>query len=564
MSEYYEIIRKHAVQNRLRHGKADSNAILGKVISEVPEAKDNIKPLIKEIKYVVERVNETPLKILKQYAPEARKEKKSKPKGLPELSGVGDDVVMRFAPNPNGPATLGSARGIIVNSSLAERYNGKFILRFDDTDPKTKKPMVEAYGWYLDDCEWLGAYPDEVIYASERLNSYYEYGERLIGKGKAYMCFCERGEFKRYKDNKKECPHRDKSVKENLKQWYRMLEGDYREGECVLRIKTDMKHKDPAIRDWVAFRIVKEEHPRVGSRFIIWPTLDFESAIEDHVSGVTHIIRGKDLIDSERRQKYIYEYFSWNYPPTIHWGRIKVEEFGKFSTSRLRKAIEEGEYCNWSDPRLPTIIALRKRGISGKAIKKVILDLGVGENDISLSLKSIYAENRKILDPIVDRYFFVADPVELKVEGAPEMDVEIPLHPGFPERGVRESHLEKDDEGGMTLFISKEDVNELEEGDEVRLKAAFNLEIKKINRKGVKASYLKEKNLDVPIIHWLQEYIEALVIKPEEMVTGFCEPSCVNIRIDAVVQFERFGFVKLDFRETASGEMKHVFYFTHP
>ncbi len=563
MSEYYEVIRKHAVRNRLKYGRADSKAVLGKVISEVPEARDNIKPLIKEIRYVVEGVNETPMKILKHYASESRKEKKSRLKGLPELPGAGNNVVMRFAPNPNGPATLGSARGIIVNSTLADRYNGEFILRFDDTDPKTKKPIAEAYGWYLDDCEWLGVYPDKIIYASEKLNLYYEYGERLIGLGKAYMCFCRRGEFKRYKDNKKECPHRDKSVKENLKQWYGMLEGDYGEGECVLRIKTDMKHRDPAIRDWVAFRIVKGEHPLVGNRFIIWPTLDFESAIEDHVSGVTHIIRGKDLIDSERRQKYIYEYFSWEYPPTMHWGRIKVEEFGKFSTSKLRKAIEEGEYCDWSDPRLPTIIALRRRGISGEAIRKVILDLGVGENDISLSLKSIYSENRKILDSRVDRYFFVADPVELRVKGAPEMDVGIPLHPGFPERGVREFHLERDD-GEMTLFVSREDVDELEEGGEVRLKEAFNIEIKEINDREVKADYLGEKNLDVPIIHWLQDYMEALVIKPEETVSGFCEPSCVNIKIGAVVQFERFGFVKLDSRETASGEMKHVFYFAHP
>ena len=564
MSEYYEVIRKNAIQNRLRHGKADSKAILGKVISEMPEAKNNIKPLIKEIRYVVESVNETPLEILKKHTTEAKKEKKIKKRGLPELSFVGNDVVMRFAPNPNGPATLGSARGIVINSNLAERYNGKFILRFDDTDPKTKKPLAEAYGWYLDDCEWLGAYPDEIIYASEKLSQYYEYGEQLIRKGNAYLCFCERGEFKKYKDNKKECPHRDKSVKENLEHWYKMLNGDYREGECALRIKTDMKHKDPAIRDWVAFRIVKGDHPRVGSRFIIWPTLDFESAIEDHISGVTHIIRGKDLIDSERRQKYIYEYFNWDYPPTMHWGRIKVEEFGKFSTSQLKKAIENGEYSDWSDPRLPTIIALRKRGISGKAIRNVILDLGVGANDISLSLKNIYSENRKILDPIVDRYFFVADPVKLKVEGAPEMDVKIPLHPSSPKRGVREFHLKKDDNGEMNLFISQQDVNELKKGDEIRLKEAFNLEIKEINEDGVKAAYLKEKTLDVPIIHWLKDYIDALVIKPEEMIPGFCEPSCVNITIDSVVQFERFGFVKLDSRETTSGEMKHIFYFTHP
>ncbi|OYT26030.1 MAG: glutamate--tRNA ligase [Candidatus Altiarchaeales archaeon ex4484_96] len=564
MSEYYEIIRKHAVLNRLKHGKAEPKAIMGKVISEAPKAKKNIKPLMKEIKYVVESVNETPLEILQKYSPERKKKKKKAESTLPELDEVKDDVILRFAPNPNGPATLGSARGIIVNFELAEKYRGKFILRFDDTDPKTKKPLAEAYGWYLDDCEWLGAYPDEVIYASEKLSLYYEYGERLINLNKAYICFCKRGEFKEYKDAKKICPHRNKKTKDNLKDWYDMMEGKYREGECVLRIKTDMKHKDPAIRDWVAFRIVKGEHPRVGRRFIIWPTLDFESAIEDHVLGVTHIIRGKDLIDSERRQKYIYDYFGWIYPKTKHWGRIKIDEFGKFSTSKLKKGIEEGLYSGWDDPQIPTIMSLRKRGISKDAIRKAILDLNIGENDINLSLKNIYAENRKILDSQVNRYFFVADPIPLKVKSAPNMVVEIPLHPRYPNRGLRKYNLKKEKNKIMNFFISEEDAKNLKKGDELRLKSAFNLKITKAGDEKIEGEYLKKKKLEVPIIHWVKDYVEALMIKPDELVSGYIETACSDIRLDTVVQFERYGFARLDSRDTASGETKHVFYYAHP
>ena len=251
-------------------------------------------------------------------------------------------VVMRFAPNPNGPATLGSARGMVVNSEYVKMYKGKFILRFDDTDPDIKRPMLEAYEWYLDDFRWLGVVPDQVIYASDHFPLYYDYARKLIEMGKAYVCFCKGEYFKELKDAKKACPHRGVSPEENLRHWEKMLAGEYEDQQAVLRIKTDIEHKDPALRDWGAFRIRKMAHPRsvIGNKYCVWPLLDFAGAIEDHELGMTHIIRGKDLMDSEKRQSYIYKYFGWKYPRTTHWGRVKIYEFGKFSTSSLRKAIE--------------------------------------------------------------------------------------------------------------------------------------------------------------------------------------------------------------------------------
>ena len=471
---------------------------------------------------------------------------------------------MRFAPNPNGPATLGSARGIIINSELAKRYDGKFILRFDDTDPKTKRPLMEAYRWYIDDCKWLNAYPDEIYYASDRISIYYEYAEKLIKNCNAYICFCKRNEFREYKDNKTECPHRKTDPDMNILYWHKMLKGDYKDGECVLRIKTDMKHEDPAIRDWVAFRIIREEHPRVGRRFIVWPTLDFESAIEDHIMGVTHIIRGKDLIDSEKRQRYIYRYLNWRYPITLHWGRISIEEFGKFSTSKLKRDIENGKYSGWDDPRIPTLMSLRRRGISPNAIRNVIIALGIGENDISLSLKSIYSENRKILDSVADRYFFVANPIKLVVKNVKnKLKVKIPFHPSFHERGFRGFDIIRDETGNMKFFISMEDVNNIKKGEEIRLIGVFNIRIKDITKEEVIAEYIEKRNLDVPKIHWVQKHIDAIVIKPDGIVKGFCEPLCEKIKIDSVVQFERFGFVRLDHKYTKEKKSILVFYYAH-
>ncbi len=495
-----------------------------------------------------------------------------------KLSGNPKNVVMRFAPNPNGPPTIGSARGIVINSEFSRKYNGKFILRFDDTDPKTKRPMLEAYEWYIEDCKWLGAKPDEVYIASERISNYYPYAEELIKLGKAYVCFCKREDFKALKDSKKACPHREIPAEKNLEFWKNMLKGSYSDGECVLRIKTDIRHEDPAIRDWVAFRILREEHPRVGRKFIVWPMLDFESAIEDHLLNVTHIIRGKDLADSEKRQRFVYEYLGWNYPVTMHWGRVRVEEcgrdkvsdtclspkgsatFGKFSTSRIRAAIESGEYTGWDDPRLPTVRALERRGIKPDAIRNLMLNLGISENDISLSLENLFAENRKIIDKETNRYFFVDNPAGLIVHDFPtdEINVKLPLHPNFRERGFREFHLKKDESGNIKFFISGQDFNELKMNQNVRLMNLFNVEILGISpeKKSITAKYLEEKRLDVKKIQWVYEYTNADVLMPDGLISGFCELNCRNIGIGDVVQFERFGFVRL---EEKNGKLKFCF-----
>jgi len=366
---------KHVAINAAKFGKPDEKAVIGKVLAEYPELKLRVKeiiPLIRECIREFENIGEEERKqLISKFSVEKKVEEKER--SLPPLpkAEVGK-VVMRFAPNPNGPPTLGSARGIIINGEYCKIYRGKYILRFDDTDPKTKRPMLEAYDWYLEDIEWLGYRPDEVIYASKRIPLYYDYARRLIELGGAYACFCGKEEFKKFRDAGVPCPHRALSVEENLEVWDKMLEGAYEEGELVLRIKTDMSHKDPGVRDWVAFRIIYAPHPLVGDAYCVYPTLDFESAIEDYLCKTTHILRGKDLRDSELRQRYVYDYFGWEYPVTIHWGRVNILEFGKLSTSLIKKDIEAGKYEGWDDPRLPTVRALRRRGITAEAIRNFI------------------------------------------------------------------------------------------------------------------------------------------------------------------------------------------------
>jgi len=556
------LIKKYALQNAVKYNKTpQAGAVMGKVMAQ-PELRSMAKEITNLVNEVLGEIDQmTPgarEEELNKLAPELiaeLKEKKEPEKGLPPLE-LNGPLVMRFAPNPNGPPTLGSARGIVVNSEYTKKYKGKLIIRFDDTDPATKRPMLEAYTWYLEDCEWLGAKPDEVVIASDRIEKYYEVAEQLIKNGGAYVCFCEQEAFKALKDEKKACKHRDEKPQNNIDSWKKMLAGEYKEQEAVLRIKTDIAHKDPAIRDWVAFRIIRTPHPRpeVDDKYCVWPLLDFEGAVEDHLLGTTLIIRGKDLTDSETRQRYIYKYMSWIYPETMHWGRVQIHEFGKLSTSGIKKAIAEGQYSGWDDPRLPTIRAIKRRGILPEALRKFMLDLGLGETDISLSLDTLYAENRKIIDPVANRYFFVWDPVKLEIEGAEPKVAKAPLHP--TRGGLREIPA------GTTVFITGNDADSLKIGERLRLKDLYNIEVTGISPLKVKfigTDMDLVKTEKARIIHWAPlDGLKVKVLSPDREFIGIGERG-MEKDVDKVVQFERFGFVRID----SVKEDEVVAYFAH-
>jgi glutamyl-tRNA synthetase len=552
-------IKARALQNAIRHGgKADRHAVISKLIGDYPELKEQASAISSSVDSVIAEVNVLKLgeqrKLLEEIAPELLHQKRlqqDKRTDLPELPHC-ERVIMRFAPNPNGPATIGSARGIVVNSEYARRYHGTFILRFDDTDPQTKRPMIEAYAWYLEDCEWLGAIPNVVVNASDQMEVYYDYAEKLITMGAAYICTCPQQHFKTLKEAGVACPDRDNAPALNMKRWKQMLDGHYNEKEAVLRIKTDITHKNPALRDWIGFRIVDLTHPR-GLTFRVWPLLDFESAIEDHELGVTHIIRGKDLRDSEKRQKFLYDHLEWEYPFTWHWGRISVHEFGKFSTSALKKQISEGRFSGWDDPRLPTLRALRRRGFAPEAIKRFIVKLGVNESDISVSLENLYAENKKIVDPVAHRFFFVADPVLMHIIASPPTIARAPIHPSDTSI-FRKIPVEAD------VCVSSKD-NMFSRGDLVRLKDLYNVRI--VSNEPLEAEYAGHEIVKgMKIIHWAPpEGPLVKVLTPTGIDVGVGEAGIEN-ELDNVVQFERYGFARVDQVER-NGLTKITCYFTH-
>jgi glutamyl-tRNA synthetase len=562
------LLRQYALQNAVQHlGKADAKALVGKVLASEPSLRPHAKDLAALAATVAEAVNalspEAQRAELESKAPQLLekkvKEQREGLKPLPDDAAV-PQLVLRFAPNPNGPATLGHSRGMVLHAEYQRMYRAqgkpvKMILRYDDTDPATKKPILEAYHALKEDFEWLGGHADAIVYASDRIDVYYEHAVKLIELGKAYVCECDQESFKKLKDAGEPCPHRQRAPAENLDAWKRMLALDgFAPGQAVLRIATDIKHPDPALHDWVAFRIVLEAHPRVGKKHRVWPLLDFESAIEDHLQGVTHILRGKDLIDSERKQRFVYDYLGWTYPRTAHWGRVKVHEFGKISKSLLGEGIASGKFHGWDDVRLPTLAAMRRRGIRAEALRHFWIGLGLTERDVEASLANVEAENRKIVEKEANRYFFVPEPQPLEIHNLPVGGLEghALLHPDHPNRGTRRVKLT-----GPTarVLLAKEDLDAARKDEVVRLKDLGNVRVTGTGQAEYAGNDLAVLKAGARIVQWVaaepRATVPVRVLMPDENGTvreGRAEADCVR-DFHRVVQFERFGFVRLEREE---------------
>jgi len=575
--ELRELIRKLALLNASTHdGKAQTGAILGKILGEKAELRTQVKELSAVINEVLGEVNALSLeeqkRIVSEKWPETLKKEKTEEKRLPPLPNAEKykQVVTRFSPNPDCVLHLGSARAILLSHEYSRIYNGKFILRFEDTDPKIKRPGLEFYDWIRKDLAWLGCKVDEEYIQSDRIPIYYEYAERLIGDGNAYVCTCVPDEFRKKILMQEPCPCRNLPPEEHMERWKRMRDGGYNEGEAVLRVKTDLNHPNPAVRDWPAMRVidpVKYPHPRVGSKYRAWPLYNLAAGLDDHLMGVTHIIRGKEHLTNGVRQEFMYKHLGWEYPQAIHYGRLKIT--GAFlSKSKIVLGVRDGTFCGWDDPRLATFAALRRRGITAEAIKKMIVDVGPKPADVTLSWENLYSYNRKILDPNCDRYFFVAEPVKLTVKHLPKtFEAKLPLHPENPERGFRDYFVAPSGSKNVASFwIAKKDIANMEAGKILRLMELFNVKIEKTAANSVEAEFASESYEDVrkakaQLIQWIpagEEYPCRVVQQDASIIEGFAESACKKLKPNAVIQFERFGFVRVD-----NVSEKLTVYYTH-
>jgi glutamyl-tRNA synthetase len=555
-----DVALKHAVHNAVSHdGKAQIGPVIGRVLGESPSLKSRAKEVMAIVRDVVEEVNswsmERQIETLGMEWPELLEERrKENKKTLPPLENVEryTEVRTRFAPNPDGPLHLGSAEPIIFCDEYAKMYDGKFILRFEDTSPDVKAPIPEMYDWIKEDIEWLGVRVDEVYKQSDRLGIYYDYAERLLNMGAAYVCTCKPLTFRKFYMASKACPCRNQQPEVHLERWGKMLDGTFSKGDAVVRIKTDLDHPNPAIRDWPALRIASGSHPLQGTKYNVWPLYNFSCAIDDHELSISHIIRGKEHEVNTHRQKYIFKYLGWEYPEIINVGRLGLE-VGVLSKSKIRAGLEAGLYRSWDDPRLGTLRALKRRGLQPKTIRELMIQVGPKPINSTISWDHVASINRKNIDPIADRYFFVKDPMDITVLGVGVREVRLPLHPDDPSRGYREYVINPEvDE--VSLVISKADSDLLSAGKIIRLMGLYNVEIIKVGSRGVLSRYHSERhqearNLDASFIHWLPKDmgIGAKVVMPDASVAeGVAEAECGNLKVDDMIQFERFGFVRVD------------------
>ncbi len=550
--ELEEVARKYALKNAVEYsGECNPSAVIGSVINETGEEPGTVGKVAGKICGQVNQLSlEEQEKQLQNYEFE---EEEHEHDPIPDLKDAEEgEVVVRFAPNPNGPPHLGSARGMVINGELKDKYDGKLVLRFDDTDPRNKRPLPEAYEMYQEDYNWLGYEVDQVVYSSKQFDKYIEHAEELIEMGEAYVSKASPEEMQKHRKEGTASEYRGQSPEENMELWEQMKNGGIEEGEAVLKIKTDLDHKNPAVRDFVAFRIIEDpDHPITGDDYRVWPLLDFAGAIEDHYTETTHIVRGKDLRASTKRQKYIYDYLDWEYPEVKYWGTVKISGFdAPMSTSTLGEMIENGELEGWDDPRVGTVRALRKRGFQPEALREFFIDMGVTENTVEASLETLNTSNRDIVEDS-DRYFFVSNPVELEIEEVPEdLEPEINRHPDYPERGVRKPGLEHEN-GKVTVYVEEKDLND----GFLRLKGLCNIEVEDGEARYREGDHNAALENNADIVHWVPSTAEeAEVVMPTgERIDGLVEPS--EIEVDQVVQFERFGFVRCD--------SENVFFYAH-
>jgi glutamyl-tRNA synthetase len=548
--------RRVALENALAHeGAPRAGPIVARLLATEPSLRAQADEVRSMVATVVAEVGALPRGELEHQltslgGAEPVRTKAAKPEGgdFPDLAGaVQDKVVLRMAPFPSGVLHIGHGRMLYIHQHYRERYNGQLLLVFDDTIGSDEKRVeTEFFDLILGDCELAGVKPDKVVYKSDRISLFYPWARRVIDKGAAYVCRCPAELLRNNRAHGLACPERAQSPAEAADEWERMLAGAYAPGVAVLRLKTDLQDPDPAFRDRVLFRISDLDHPRVGHKYRVWPLLEFSWAVDDIELGITHVLRGKDLVIEDRMQRYIWDLLGIQGPPFVHWGILRVRE-AKVAKSKAYREVKSGLYDGWSDPRTWSLRSLDRRGISMEALRSFILSFGMSLADIEVPAETLYSENRKRIDATTVRRAYVPEPVRVEVDGYPEglASVELPNHPELPALGKRVVPA------GPAFFLPHRDLI-ARPGAEVRLKDLLNLRLPDvIPAPGgtIHAAFTSRENQKLPRLQWVgvQGAVPVDLLDVEGIHSiGFGEASLAGAKPRDIVQFERVGFVRVD------------------
>lgn len=560
--EISELIRKYAIKNAMDFGKARTSNVLGKIISSVP--KDKLPELKFEVDKVVNEVNNLPrAELEREYEPfrkgfdeqhEKIAEATSKPRMVLDGATKGD-FATRFPPEPSGYLHIGHAKSVFLAQEFSRIYDGKLFLYFDDTNPE--KESQEYVDQCKSDLNWLGVKFDKEYYASDALDIQYKYARKLIDLGKAYACECDAEEMKRNRFEGKECAHRNRSPEANAGKFADMLENKYGEGKIVIRFKGDMKSNNTAMRDPTLLRVKKDRHYRQGNKYVVWPTYDLNTPINDSLNGVTDVIRDKNYELRDELHFEILKLLDLRVPRIHSEARLSIKGQPK-QKREIRKLISEGRIKSYDDPRLVTIVALKRRGVQPGAIRNFVLSSGMSKMNSEVDLTYLFAENKKIIDPVSKRLYYVPAPVDVEIINFGGMDVTLDLHPSGTMGSRKYTAQNK-------FYISGTDAAELKVDHLIILKGLFCLQMKRSDDSWIGEPVKPESENGIKRIQWVCDgnYLKCEVLMPEEPLdregnfrngslrtnSGYVETYATSLEKGDIVQFERFGFCILDDKE---------------
>ena len=556
-------IRKFALQNAFEHeGKTQDKVVLSKILGTKPEFRTKVKEIIGEISEIVSSVNQISLeeqkKEIEENFPELLKpkEKIEEREGLPPLEGaIQGKVITRFPPEPNGYPHIGHGKAAIINSEYAKMYGGKCILRMDDTNPEAER--MEYHAAIKVGLDWLGVEFDIIKNTSDDMELFYEKGIELINSGKAYVCTCKRDTISKNRRERKACKCSMENVTKNNQGWEKMFE-KFKPGEAIVRFRGDMKADNAVMRDPVLFRIIDEKHYTLGEKYRVWPSYDFAVAIEDSNDGITHAFRSKEFELRKDLINAILDALGMRKPYQDFFSRLEFKGM-PISKRILKPLIEEGKVSWYDDPRLPTLEALRRRGIKAEAIKKFILSLGLTKANTLAPFDSLESFNRKFVDADSIRLFMVHKPKKLRVNNLPFSSVEIPNHPKN-DMGKRKIEIDEN------ILIAEDDAKNLQEGSQVRLLGLGNVVITKVNEE-IEGDFIENgETANIQKIQWVPQKnaheIKLLIpnqlfIEDEfnenslEELEVFTEPHYLKLKEGEEIQFVRFGYCRKDSQNQA-------------
>ncbi len=543
-------IRRIALKNALAHGgKASPGSVFSAAIGADKSLLKDPKSLKERIDTVISDINSKSLAELEKEAASSgveTKAKKEEKTGLKDLPDTGNGVVLRLPPEPSGFMHLGHMISFMINYLYKKKYNGKLWLRFEDTNPNLVKE--EFVRNFEEGIKWLGIEWDQKKFISEDMDKIYGFAESLIKEGKAYACACSSEEIKKNRNLEKECQHRNNSIDENMSIWKKSKDGKAETGEMTLRFKGDMKSKDASLRDPNIMRVIKTDY----KPYNLWPLYDFASVIEDELCGVTHILRSNEF--KANLQDTLRKALGFRKPSVIQYSRFNFQ--GTLTSKRkVRELIKQGRIKDWHDIRLATISSIKRRGIRPEAIRDFVEEVGYSVSEHEYSLDMLFTFNRRIIDNDAKRFFFVPNPIKLVVQDAAAEKVRLPFHPSN-DIGYREIQT------NGTFFIDKSDVVSLDVGDTFRLKELYSIEIvDKEDELITCRMHSKEHQQGEKIIQWVTEQnIPVKVTKVGNLlnedgnfnekslteINGIAEKMAEGIEEGQIVQFERFGFCRMD------------------